>query len=323
MVDTTEKAVITAEQISETLNNVRNTSIAEGSSQATIVNLIQDTITECLIPIKGEGNPLEGQLTNELCRLYTECDVQSRLVLDENMEESVLHIVKQPLETFMRASITSVVFNNTQEEIMNVLGEAFVSTINYWAPKRPKFIESFLNEMARLYGELNDESRQTLNEMYKGGHPEAESNPTNRLSYVKYLNGIRLSRLGAFAVIQHPTDPNLILGVSRGHTGDNVNNYGFPGGTVDLGEGIQDAMIREVQEETGLIVEASKPLFFEDEGVDNFLVGVYHVTKFSGEIVESSEGKVEWVTWDDVMQGSYGEFNRKLHDFYQQSLRVN
>jgi ADP-ribose pyrophosphatase YjhB (NUDIX family) len=309
-------------EVSEMLNNIRKTSYVQGSSQEFIVNLVYGSITEYLIPLRDGDNPLYGQLINEVCRLYSECDVHSRQWLDENMESNDLSIVKQPLLIFMRASKTSVVFNNTQEEIIDVLGEAFTSTINYWAPKRPKFIESFLNEMSRLYGELNEESRQVLNKTYTGGHPESESNPTNRLSYIKYLNNIRLSRLGAFAVIQHPTEPNVILGVSRGHTGGNANNYGFPGGTVDLGEGIQDAMIREVLEETGLVVEEFKPLFFDDEGVDNFLVGVFHVTKFSGEIIESSEGKVNWVKWEDVMTGSYGEFNSKLYKFYRQSVLV-
>lgn len=312
-----------SQQINEVLENVRNTSVANCSSQDVIVDLISESITNCLIPLRDEGNPIVGQLTNELCRLYAEVDIKSKVRLRNILKKSDFEIIDQPFNNFKLASNTSVMFGGTQKEVMDVLSEAFNSTINFWAPKKPDFIELFLKELARLYGELNEQSRTILKNKFTGGHPEAESNPANRLSYIEYLNSIRLSRLGAFAVIQHPTDPNLILGVSRGHTGDNVNNYGFPGGTVDKGEGIQEAMVREIQEETGLIVEECKPLFFEDEGVDNFLVGVYHVTKFSGQITESSEGKVNWVTWDDVKKGTYGEFNTKLHNFYQQSVLVS
>lgn len=302
------------------LDNARTTGVDLGNTQEFISGFLYKNLKYYLEPLRQNNNPFYGQLVNQLCQLYVDCTAPAREWVKSQVSQEQLSIVSGPVELFMKASTVGRVFNSSQEEIRDVLSEAFVSTIDYWAPKKSPFVESFLNEMARLYGELTNESREILDSTFTGGHPEAESNPANRLGYIKYLNGIRMSKLGAFAVIQHPTDPNLILGVSRGHTGDNVNNYGFPGGTVDLNEGIQQAMIREVFEETGLVVEESKPLFFEDEHVDNFLVGVYHVTKFSGEIKESSEGKVNWVTWNDVMTGSYGEFNSKLYEFYQQSV---
>lgn len=231
------------------------------------------------------------------------------------------------LQLFKDASTTGTVFGSSQDEMMEIVERGIEMSVDIWAGYKSEFDENIIAEVCRVYGQLDELHKSILDEKYISNDmtPEEgddQSHPHNRLTYFKYVNNTRLSKLGAFAVIRHPSDPDLILGVARGHTGEFASNFGFPGGTVDNNENIKDAMVREIREETGLIVEKCIPLFFDDEPVDNFLVGVYLVTEFSGEIKESNEGKVEWVTWDDVKSGRFGIFNTKLHEQYLK-LKIN
>lgn len=72
----------------------------------------------------------------------------------------------------------------------------------------------------------------------------------------------------------------------------------FPGGHVEPGESFTKAVIREVQEETGLTIEHPQlcglKQFWEDDGT-RYIVVLYKTNKFSGELRSSSEGKMFWI----------------------------
>lgn len=71
----------------------------------------------------------------------------------------------------------------------------------------------------------------------------------------------------------------------------------FPGGKVETGESVEDALARELLEELGLHVTASRPLIkithdYTDKSV---LLDVWWVDAFSGQ-PEGKEGQpIEWV----------------------------
>ncbi len=81
----------------------------------------------------------------------------------------------------------------------------------------------------------------------------------------------------------------------------------FPGGKVQGHESLYAACLREVKEETGLMVEDLKYcgtltwVFHHRE--DRELVFLFDTCKFSGELLESThEGKVFWMKEEDFLK---------------------
>ena len=98
-----------------------------------------------------------------------------------------------------------------------------------------------------------------------------------------------------------------LLGVTRK---DNHTLFGLPGGKVDPGEDTYIGMVREVFEETGLIVHTAIPFYFREE--KEFMAVVYLVTSWSGVISTSEAGKVDWVDFEVLKRGSFIEYNTEL-----------
>ena len=90
-----------------------------------------------------------------------------------------------------------------------------------------------------------------------------------------------------------------------------AGKYHLPGGRIDIGEHWQHGLLREVEEESGLVVTHVRPVCIDEwsptiKGVETQIIAVFHLCKIvSGEVRLSEEhDNYEWAS-----EGQIDTFN--------------
>ncbi len=80
--------------------------------------------------------------------------------------------------------------------------------------------------------------------------------------------------------------------------------YTLPGGHIEPGESFVDAVIREMKEETGLEIKNPKLCGIKQFPIEGgrYLVVLFKTDEFSGELVSSEEGQMEWISRSELEQ---------------------
>lgn len=104
------------------------------------------------------------------------------------------------------------------------------------------------------------------------------------------------------AVAAIVNDKNEVF-ISQRHAGSHLGGlWEFPGGKVEVGESVQDALVRELHEETGIRITHSHPLIrvhheYPDKSV---LLDVWKIKQYTGEAHGREGQAVRWVKVDSL-----------------------
>lgn len=94
----------------------------------------------------------------------------------------------------------------------------------------------------------------------------------------------------------------------------------FPGGHIESGESLAEAMVREVFEETGLTIKNPRLCGMYDwvyeDGI-RYLVFIYKATEFDGELKSSEEGSVRWIKKEEFLKEKLADGMDKVFEIIE------
>jgi len=116
--------------------------------------------------------------------------------------------------------------------------------------------------------------------------------------------------LTTMVMVQNPTTGEVLV---QNRTGI-WPGYSFPGGRVDPGESFYDCAVREIKEETGLVVSELESCgvvhWLNLDTQDRYIVFLYKTQNYSGMLVpEFEKGQHFWCSWETLLEQPREKFS--------------
>jgi len=90
----------------------------------------------------------------------------------------------------------------------------------------------------------------------------------------------------------------------------------FPGGKIEKGESIEEALTRELAEEVGITVQQTSPFMALDYDYGDKLVSlnIWKVTQFVGDATGVEQQQIRWVSNEELVDFTFPEANKPIID---------
>jgi 8-oxo-dGTP diphosphatase len=122
-------------------------------------------------------------------------------------------------------------------------------------------------------------------------------------------------QIGVKALIENSDGLYLFLQRSNGLASSNDIRWDIPGGRIDEGEALRDALTREIREETGLILDSSIRLLDAQDIIlpekDLHVVRLTYLTTIDGDVKLSDEHQDH--RWANLTEAADLHVDEQLH----------